>query len=368
VRRVGFVLPGQATVTVAVGPDTEQGQRIDVRFAGALVVWPSSASETVTSAGLPKARTLGYSRNPVWCVCDLITDPHVGGGSFFDWNDIDIPSAYAAAAFCDEAVTLRDGTEQTRSLCDYVVGEGGERRSLGEWIAAMLAGSGVFAYWRSGKWFFVADEDSAVAIDPDTSSDFEIVEEEDCPAGSCELSYAGSEEIPSDLVVQFRDGENLDAESQEPIVFDDPQPTPRITERVEFPAVRRRTQAHWSGGILLRQMALARRSVRCLGTIGRGLRLLRLDPGDIVRFTSARLGLAAVKMRVMAVGWTSGMRPALDLVEHVSAAYTDSFAGPNSGVTPGQRAPSDSETPVPTQISVRHVSGHRALRTAGGAA
>ena len=363
IRRVGLVLPRQSTLTVSVGPDAEPNGRLDCKFAGASVVKPSSAAATVGADGLPTPRTVGYSRNPVWCACDLITDELVGGGRVFTWNDIDLPSAYTAAAWCDATITLRDGTTQVRSYCDVVIGENGERKPIGEWLATILAGSGVFCYWRGG-WKFVVDEDAVVVTDPVTSAGFIIDEEADCLPGACELTFASAEELPSELVVQFKDSENVDAESQEPLYFDDPQPTPRITERVEFPAVRRRKQARHFGGILLRQMRRCTRRLKVIATIGRGLRMLALDPGDIVYVTSVRLGLSLVKFRVMATGWTSGMRPGLELVEHSSSAYTDDFAGPNSGVRPGLRQPS--ETPVPSQLKVSHVTGVQ-LQTVGGA-
>lgn len=364
IRRVGFILPRQSTLAVEYGDGMDQQDLLEAKYAGRTVVQVTSASATVDAGGLPTPRTVGYSRNPVWIACDFLTDPIIGAGRVFGWDDFDLASAYAAAAWCDETVTLRDGTTQTRSLCDIVLGEGGERRSVGDQVAYILAGSGVFAYWR-GSWKFAVDEDADVVTDPVTSSGFVIDEEADCTTGGCEMDYLSTEERPTELVVEFRDAENGDAPATEVIQLPDPQPSPRVTERVQFPGVGRRSQVRHFGGILLRQMRGARRRGRCVGTVGRGLRLLMLDPGDIVYLTSARLGVTLMKVRIMSVGWGSGLRPGVEWAEHVSSAYTETFTGPNGGTTPGQRQPQEN-LPAPSKLQVSRVAS--VTFTVGGAA
>jgi len=363
VRRSGFVLPHQATLSVEAGEDVDDDAITDMRCAGRLIVQPGSGASVDTTTGLPTPRTVGFSRNPVWIACDYLTDAVAGAGRHFDWSDIDLSSAYTAAAWCDASATLADGTTQTRSLCDIVLGEDGERRSVGDQIAYILAGSGVMAYWRGG-WYFVTDQDADPVTDPNTSASFTITEEDDCIENGCELEFAGIDEIPAELQVEFRDSTNHDALTTEPIPAPDPRPTNGRVERVEFPGVRRRTQARHFGEILLNQMRLSLRRLKVVGTIGRGLRLLMLDPGDVVLFTSTRLGITELKCRVMQVGWTSGHRPAVELVEHVPAAYTPGYQGPNGWPIVATAATKD---PVVSRLVVNRVLETATEGVGGGA-
>lgn len=369
VRRIGFVLPRQSMLSLETGEDFDDDGLVECRFAGRICIIPG-AGATVGADGLPAPRTVAYSRNPVWLACNWLVDPVGGAGRFFGWADVlrNVAEARDAAAFCDATIQLRDGTSLVRSMCDLAIGEDGERMSCGDWLARILAGSGVFAYWRGG-WRWAIDRDAEAVTDTVTGGSFVIDEDADCVPGGCEMAAAGVEEVPSELHVEFRDGDNRGARTVEPIALDDPQPSPRVVERVEFPAVTRRGQAVWAGTQLLRQMrgngTVPLRSFGVVGTFGRGLRMLQLDPGDIVLLTSARLGITALKCRVMEVGWTSGLRPGVQLAEHVPSAYSPGFQGPNSATPPGTRQASD-DPPKVSKLSLSKVVESSYSLSAGG--
>lgn len=58
-----------------------------------------SGVDTWNSSPVPSA-----ARNPVYCACNLIASKVFGGGPIYSLDDIDIASAKAAAAWCDENV------------------------------------------------------------------------------------------------------------------------------------------------------------------------------------------------------------------------------------------------------------------------
>jgi hypothetical protein len=192
------------------------------------------------------------------------------------------------------------------------------------------------------------------------------------------LSLQKLEDTPTELSLAFFDNTKEDAADTEPIILGDPQPTPRVEWRREFPAVRRRSQVHRTGTILLQQYRNNRRTIACVGTFGRGLRLLALEPGDIVLFTSTRLGITAARYRVVATGWASDMKPALVLLEHNRDVYRAGFQGPNSAVQPGLRPPpvTTPKSPAPAAdegppglrvkaLKIRRVSDRRRGRGGG---
>lgn len=371
VRRVGFVLPRVSNIALETGEDFDSAGLVECRLAGRLSIVPA-ADATLGADGLPTPRTVEYTRNPVWLACNWLVDPIGGAGRRFTWSHIlaYLSEARAAAAYCDGTETLRDGTTFVRAMCDLAIGEDGQRDTCGNWLARIFAGSGIFPFFDSG-WRWAIDQDSACAQDPYAGGDFTIVEEEDCVPGAVQMEQVGADDVPSELLVEFRDGENYGARTTEPIQLDDPQPSRREAERVDFPAITRRVQAVWAGTRLLRQMrgngTVPLRSFACPGTFGRGLRMMQLVPGDLVRFTSTRLGVTALKCRVMKRGWVSALRPALVLVEHVPSAYSAAAQVSVSAAAPSTKQATD-ETPTVTKLAVTKVQDWSASLTVGGKA
>lgn len=195
--------------------------------------------------------------------------------------------------------------------------------------------------------------------DPVTGTDFVI--DEDADLSEAAMEFTPLEQVPTELHVEFRDRDKDDEDDSEPIPLPDPQPGTRVEQRIELPSVKRRSQAARYGELALRQLRRFRRVVTCTGTVGRGLRLLQLEPGDIVRVTSERLGLSSDLFRVFVVGWSSDMRPGLVLVQHDPAAYSEAaaaFRGPNSATQPGERPPPKEEVALqPAQLSVKTILG-----------
>ena len=336
-QRIGFVLPFHGDLTIQYNQDDlGANDLIEASFRGRKV-WVPDAGATYDSTTLrPEPGSWKWSRNPVECAVDHIVGKRFGGGRFFTWADIDVTSFLAARDYCDASVLFDDGVTGARSECDIALAEDGERRSLGVRLAEILGGSETLAFW-SGTWKFVIDQDADVVTDPVSSADFTIVEEDDLE--SADLDVTRLEQLPTELSITFRDRDKDGADESEPIILPDPQPTPRKVERVEFKAVQRRAQVRRVGKILLNQRRLQTWRIACVGTQGRGLRLFQLEPGDIVLFTSTRLGITAKKFRVMETAWSSDMKCVLLLTEHDPAAYRLPWQGPNSAVTPGLRPP-----------------------------
>jgi hypothetical protein len=72
--------------------------------------------------------------NPVWAACDLFANKIYGGGPQYQLSDIDMPSAKAAAAWCDQQVAV-DGSSRFVVVSGVsVVAPATFRRSSDSWI------------------------------------------------------------------------------------------------------------------------------------------------------------------------------------------------------------------------------------------
>ena len=332
IQRNKLALPHHATYTVKVtDPDVVgSAPTYALGIMGRRVWVPSSTAVYSATTGRPEPGTHKWTRNPIWCACDLIVDPILGGGQFYKWSNIDVAEALVAAAFCDATVTTADGTTEVRSEVDIVLDT---RDALSKQVARMLVGQQVIGALAGGTWRFLPDVDAA-AVMALTSDDYQRDE--------ITMSYGSIENAPNEILYSFPN-EVMDFEPDSDTVrVSGAEPAQRVTTEVTFDGVRRRSQAVRAASLLLRQLQLQRRTVEIICS---GWRALLLEAGDIVTLTAPELKLTTWKCRVQSVEFGSTLTTRLRLGEHDPTAYDDAWLGPIGALEPGHR-------PLPADASV----------------
>lgn len=331
-------LPRHATATVQINdPKTiPQEPTFRVGVMGRKVWVPESTATLNTDSGLPEPGEWVWTRNPVWCACDLVTDEDFGAGKFYGWANVDLASAIAAAAHCDETV---DG--ETRAELDYVVSR---RSNLLDHVAQMLAGAEVIPVLSGGTWQFVIDEDASSVM---------ALTDDDIEEGQVSASYPSIEETPNVVEASFTNETLGHERDSETVRVPDLEPSQTVTRPLDLSGVRRRSQVRRSASLYLRQWYQQRVQV---DLVAASWRPLALEAGDIVTLTSTSLGYTAKKFRVVYVGWGSNLRVVLQLTEHVPAAYTGEIPVDTAATTSRVAASTVTAAPILfPQLSVERI-------------
>lgn len=340
IQRDKLTIPHHSTYTVEVtDPDVVgRAPTYALGIMGRRVWVPDSTAVYDTDTERPEPGTHKWTRNPVWCACDLIVDKHFGGGQFYTWQNINLAEALNAAAFCDATVANANGTTETRSEVDVVLDT---RMALSRQIMRVLAGSQVLGALTGGIWRFLPDVDSEPVMDL-TDADYRV--------GQIQMTYSALENTPNEVAFDFPN-ELLDFElDSDTLATPGSEPAQRVTRTVSLDGVRRRSQAVRAASLLLRQLHLQRRTVELTCS---GWRALQLEAGDVVTLTSPELKQAAKKYRVQSIEFGSNLVTKLRLGEHDSSAYSDKWLGPVGGVLPNHRplpAGTSSEGTVTTVV------------------
>ncbi len=288
-----------------------------VRCRRRRVLVPEAGATIDSETGLPSPAAWKWTRNPVWCACDYITDEVFGGGQFYGWTETMLQSALEAAAWCDEQVAVARGSleTETRAELDLTLRE---KRALHDHVQQMLSAALVIPVQVGGTWKFVPDRDESPVMDL-TDQDFE--------GGTTVPSKASFEEIANELDVLVQ----LEADRGElttlPVRLDGDNAAARIIRPLDFTGARRETQVRRAATQILEQARLSRFQ---FDVFDARLRLAQLEAGDIVRVTSTRQKLTSALYRVVRAGMGANRKVACTLAEHVPAAY---------GVLPNVTAP-----------------------------
>jgi len=308
-------LPYVSTLTIEEDDPSEFQQEgtYRVQFKGRKVWIPeSTAAASTLNASRPEPGAPKWSRNPVHCAADLIRLEHHGAGKFFTWPHIDLTTWLDSAAWHDGTVTLKSGDTETRAELDTVIQS---RSALHDHLAQMLAGSQVYPLQSGGTWKFPKDVEAASVM---------ALTDDDLHGGECSMSFSSREERPDQLEVAFND-EDLDYELGSLLVRPPaPEVEARVSRRVDYTGVRRRTQVE---RVASREILAMRRNVRSFNLVGAPRRLLALEAGDFVTLTSTRLQVTALLCRVVQVRWGSNLLPGIKLVEYDSTIDNKSEQG-----------------------------------------
>jgi len=260
IRQTSLSVPRHATLLVEIKDPKVIPERpvVAVQLGGRKVWVPESTATLNTTTGRPEPGAWQWTRNPVWCACDLITDGTFGAGEFFGWEHIDLETALAAASFCDETV---DG--ETRAEVDYVVQD---RSALLDHVARILAGAQVIPTLSGGTWRLLKDVDGPAVM---------ALTDADIQQGEISSKHLSLEEIPNRVEVQFTDEDSDGELVTDMITLPDAEPDRIVSRRLDLRGVRRRSQARRLATLMLYQWANQRVSVELAAA---SYRLLALEP------------------------------------------------------------------------------------------
>jgi hypothetical protein len=325
VQKARMTLPHNATATITVSNlEAVPEEPIYAWQSTGRKVWiPESTAAWDSETKRHEPGSMTWSRNPVWCKYDLVTNPHFGAGEYFTWQHVGLTRALAAATFCDE--TLADG--EVRSEVDIVLRI---RAALWDHVGQIAAGSRVLPALTGGTWQSVIDQDETSVM---------TITEDDIQDGQVKSYDPSIESLPTEIEAAFTD-EDAEYELSSELRRRPGEPDQRVTRRIDLTGVRRRSQVGRAIDLELRHFEYDTQTDEILAARWKAL---LLEAGDIVTFTSTTANASAAKRRVTGVAFGSTLWPALRLQEHNPEIYND-FAGPNSAIKPGTRPPPSSGT------------------------
>lgn len=99
--------------------------------------------------------TVGWSENNGWCLAHFITHADIGLGHLYSWDDIDLPSFLAFAAYCDFMVSDGKGGLEKRCTIGHLFDQ---YQSAQDILSVFTQGSGAMLILSGGKWRVVLDE------------------------------------------------------------------------------------------------------------------------------------------------------------------------------------------------------------------
>lgn len=259
-----------------------------------------------------------YSRNPVACLRDLLTNARYGAG--MPIAAIDATSWGAAYDYCNEQVQNIDGTStEVRAQLDYLV-DG--KRPILDVINSILSTFNGFLVFSGSKIKLKIEKDESV------SQAFDMT---NILRGSFTYSKESKDNLPNRLKVQYIDpGYNytkIFAQADDPI----DQANRRtiglgediVTKEVSLLGITRFSQASRQANLFLNISRAC--GTYCIFTVGPDA--LAAEVGDIITVTHDVAKWATKKFRILAIGATKDDKLALLCREHDSSIYTGYSSG-----------------------------------------
>jgi predicted phage tail protein len=103
-----------------------------------------------------------WTDNPCWCFLDWLTDPDVGLGRFYTYDDnVDFAAALDWAGFCDDLID--NGRGGTEKRCTINI-ELKQKTGVQEILSMFAKAGNADIVEQGGKWTFVPHEDQPVAM------------------------------------------------------------------------------------------------------------------------------------------------------------------------------------------------------------
>lgn len=137
-----------------------------------------------------------YSRNPIWCIRDLLLSERYGLGSYYSATDLSADWFQESADYCDETISDGYGNIETRFLLDLVIDS--EQPALDLLLDICRTFRGLLIPGRSSIRVIVDKPETPVKL----FGMGNIVK------GSFKEEFASFKETPNVVEVQFRDAEN----------------------------------------------------------------------------------------------------------------------------------------------------------------
>ena len=282
-----------------------------------IVTGLSTVRKIVTSSGIDSwVADKDAQFNPVWAASHLWADLRDGGGEHYSLDDVDMTSAKAAAAWCEEQVprdTLANSATEVRARLDYSLDT---RQSLMAAMTDMLAPAFVIPVLQGDRLRFAIDK-TVDLDDVPVFYDDEAAGDEGSRKGAS-MDHGDPSDDATELYLDFFD-EAEDWKRQPVIVSPHETAENRRIKRMEIVGCTRRTQAT-RVAMQLFKAATHRPGIPDL-TVTMRPDAMDLEAGDVFRFVSQRFAFDGY-LRVVRMDFsTSDYWVSLDCREYVPEVY-----------------------------------------------
>lgn len=271
----GFAYPGCALLGVRlVGSDQLAGgiPTITAQVEGRLVyVWDGVSSVT-------PAFTVAYSRNPAWCILDILIsqDYGLGRGGRLKLDGVVLDEWLDFADWCDELVDDGRGGTVARAYCDHVADAERSGWDLARELAASAFGR---LYFAGGKVRLWIDREASPVFLFSAGNSREV-----------KVSYTGRRTRPNAAEVQYLNAE-ADYDPDYATKLDDAAVISSAEairkESVAGTGITRAAQAYRYAQRLVNVTGSVRRRFEWVG----GPDSVHLQPGDVAYIQAAALGI-----------------------------------------------------------------------------
>jgi hypothetical protein len=254
--------------------------------------------------------------NPVWAACHLWADRQDGGGEQYSLDDIDMESAKAAAAWCEELVpkdTLANSATEVRARLDISIDT---RQSLMAAMTDMLAAAFVVPVLQGDKLRFAIDQE----VDLDDVPTFydDGAGEDNATKKGAGMQHVDPADDVTELYLDFFDED--EEWKRQPVIVSPREPAEnRRIKRTEIVGCTRRTQATRVAAQLYKAATHAP-SIPDVSLMARP-DAIDLEAGDVIRFISQRFAFDGY-LRVVRMDFSaSDYWVQLDCREYVPEVY-----------------------------------------------
>lgn len=255
-----------------------------------------------------RTNVTAYSANPALAAADYLVN-YMG----FSWDAIDLPTLNASANICDQLVPLKAGGTERRYEANGVFTGDQQHREVLATLARCMAGA---IRYSSGLWYIQAGAPQTPGPDTLHITESMILGE-----------YAIALDRPDRTLPNAVRGNYMDAIEWQPMSFPQYEDAAAIAEEggqtnwleLDLPLTTSHTMAQRIARIELRR-ARGRRTL----AVDLDLRGLLVQPGDLVLFSSAELGMESVVFQVDSFAFVSArekLSTRLELVEYSASDF-----------------------------------------------
>lgn len=141
--------PGIALVGLRTDPSPQLNSAVPSAYT-----WLAEGFEDIRIYSDEDTYAAGYSENPAWCAAHFITHPLIGMGDRYTYENIDLPSFLAWAAYCDALVSDGKGGLEKRCTIGHIFDEYLPAQDI---LEVFTQGTGATLVLWGDKWRAVLD-------------------------------------------------------------------------------------------------------------------------------------------------------------------------------------------------------------------
>lgn len=249
-----------------------------------------------------------FSRNPVWCLYDIMTNRRYGCG--IKEKRIDLDSFIECAKYCDELIDdgTGTGTKEPRFVFDAVIGDLQDADAVIAAIAATFRG---FVVYSEGIY--------KIRLERAELPTQEFIEGESIISNSIAISRSSRLETPNRVIVQFTDPVHWTTDQYTLDDDDDIRDRGLRDKTISFIGVKRRTQAARTANYIFDMLHLCPNFVEFKVPFDK----IEAEPGDIVKITHSVGGYVNKLVRILIIELDDKYELKLMCREYNPEVYSD---------------------------------------------